>query len=99
MHAFGCIVYVKRTDDKLGARAVEGHWLSFDETSNGHRIYLQKDRKVIIKRNVTFSAWIERLVKGELSDHNVDLKPTENLENSDQQLPERQQHPTTRSST
>lgn len=47
LREWGCHVVVSvPTDSKLDARGREACWLGLDRTSNGHRIYWPKERKI-----------------------------------------------------
>ncbi|KAF8221231.1 hypothetical protein L208DRAFT_1329313 [Tricholoma matsutake] len=40
---------------KIGTRAIEGHWVGYDDTSAAHRIYWPDKKSVGVERNVRFS--------------------------------------------
>ena len=44
-----------KDNSKLDARAIEGHWMGYDEQSKGSRIYWPNKRSVTVERSVTFT--------------------------------------------
>ena len=68
LHPWGCRVFVHDpTGSKLDARAREGRWVGFDETSRAHRVYWPGRRSVTVERSVRFmptSETIEVPVEG-----------------------------------
>jgi len=53
---WGCKVWVHNDKTgKVGMRAKEGHWVGYDENSNGHWIYWPDKQSVGIEQSVKFS--------------------------------------------
>ncbi|GBE85560.1 hypothetical protein SCP_0800770 [Sparassis crispa] len=76
LHEWGSVVYVKvDTNSKFDARGKEARWIGLDHTSNGHRIYWPKEKKISVECNIVFSAGSPR-VEGE---HDVNIGPTSEI--------------------
>ncbi|GBE88222.1 hypothetical protein SCP_1300360 [Sparassis crispa] len=76
LHEWGSIVFVTvATDSKFDAQGREARWVGLDWTSNGHRIYWPKERKISVERNIVFSSESPR-IEGE---QDFDIGPTSRI--------------------
>ncbi|THH16855.1 hypothetical protein EUX98_g9236 [Antrodiella citrinella] len=77
---FGAVCYVrKEKSDKLGARADEGRWLGFDDTSNGIRVYSTSKNSVSVERNIVVSSREISPLEGE--DYSIEMPAIDSIDN------------------
>ena len=62
---WGCPVWVHTKKNlKLEGRAVEGHWIGYDEQSKGSQIYWPDKRSVTVERSLTFAKPFIAVLRG-----------------------------------
>lgn len=70
LRSFGCIAYVHQVKEKINPRAARGVFLGYAQGTKGYRVWLLKEEKVLITKDVVFNE--ERFFK--------DLKKEEDRE-------------------
>ena len=64
LQSFDTICFVKcQTASKIGFKALECCWLSFDTMSNGHRMFDPLQHKIMVEHDVFFSSQKISLLK------------------------------------